>query len=83
MSDLPALPQTDILAQASQESLQELWARDPVDLSDQELDKLIQKLRENRLRFQQMESQPKPSKAAKPTAKALLANPPGLEDLGF
>lgn len=76
------LPQSLALAEASPESLAELFSRDPEGYSDQDLGKVIEALRAQRVRWAAAEATPKPQKEAAKKAKSLIAtmNP---EDLGL
>lgn len=55
---------TDLLAEASPASLEELMNRAP-DISDAEADRIIEYLREQRKKFATQEASPKPKKVTK------------------
>lgn len=94
MSDemkLPALPQQEI----SPEALDELFQRDPRDISDEEFEKIILHYRSQRGRFVQAEAKaqadgkkqtrmPKQENGKKePRSKATVPVPLSLADLGL
>jgi hypothetical protein len=65
----------DLLAEANPDSLSELFSRDPLALSDQDISLIVQKLRRDREKWQVAESKPKGKTSAHPDLN--------LEDLGF
>lgn len=64
-------PTSSPLAEAVPESLDELFSRNPLDLSEADLDKIIAKYRADRGRFAQADLEGKrvPATRAKPLAK--------------
>ncbi len=78
----PPLPVSTALAEASPESLSELFSRDPEGYSTQDLDRVILALREQRARWAATASAPKPPRSSKP-AGANLVSKVSLEDLGL
>lgn len=81
MADLPVaqgqIPQSNALAEASADSLSELFSRDPEGLSDQDLFKVVTRLREARVTWKNSEtaalSAPKEKKAVASKAASLIA----------
>lgn len=63
------LPQSDALAEATIDSIAELLSRDPEGYSPADRQKVIQALREQRVRWEKAQ-QDAPAKASKTTAKA-------------
>lgn len=68
------------LAKISPASLDELFSRDPLQLSDQDIDTIVGKLREQRLDWAAKEAQGKAPKAAKPSQAVKNMT---LDDLGL
>lgn len=80
------IPQSQLLAEASEDSLSELFSRDPEGFSRQDRDQIVAALRAQRARWAAAEAegkkaprQPK-AKAGAPTAVSTSLN---LEDLGL
>lgn len=61
---LPIIPASP-LAEVDPASLNELFSRDPLKLSDQDIDKMVEIYRAQRLRWKQEEATGGPKKAAK------------------
>lgn len=80
--------QVNPLTEASSTSLEELFSRDPLGLSDQDLDVIVAKLREERMRWQLAEAAgakvaPKATTQARLAKKVGGAVPSILADLGL
>lgn len=64
------LPSSNAISEATPDSLSELFSRDPEHFQDQDIDKIIATLRDQRARYQLAESTgakvPKPIKAPEP-----------------
>ena len=74
------------LLEAPATSLDELFARDPLDLSDADLAAIVTELRRQRVRWKQAEAEGKPARAAKAKAPKLTldqAKDLSLADLGL
>ena len=81
------IPQSQLLAEASEDSLSELFSRDPEGFTRQDRDQIVKALRAQRARFELAETegkkaprQPKAAAAAKPTSSTTSLD---LEDLGL
>jgi len=81
------IPQSQLLAEASEDSLSELFSRDPEGFTRQDRDQIVKALRAQRARFELAEAegkkaprQPKAAAAAKPTSSTTSLD---LEDLGL
>jgi len=72
MSDLPVTQSPFPLDQASPESLDELFSRDPLQLSDQDLDRIVAHLRAQRNQWKQEEA----SGAKQSKAKGVTSSGP-------
>ena len=77
------IPQSDALAEASPDSLSELFSRDPLGLGEADLDRIVATLREQRKRWQAAEQTaavraPRASKAPRAVPAVESA-----EDLGL
>lgn len=74
------------LDEATPESLNDLFSRDPLDLAEPDIEKIVQYLRSARERWDTAESQGKKSapRAAKAPAAKVSADPTmSLDDLGL
>ena len=69
---------TNPLAGVNPASLDELFSRDPLDLSDQEIEVITTELRRMRTKWMEAEAQGKTRGPVKAKAK-LLPAPPGLD----
>lgn len=85
----PEIPQSNALAEASSESLTELMSRDPEGYGKQDIAKIIEALRAQRARWDEMERQaaasgkPKRDKT-KADTQAILKKASGTaEDMGL
>ena len=79
------IPQSQLLAEASEDSLSELFSRDPEGFQRQDRDLIVKALRAQRARFELAEAEgkkaPRQLKAgAKPTSSSTSLD---LEDLGL
>jgi len=81
------IPQSQLLAEASEDSLSELFSRDPEGFTRQDRDQIVKALRAQRARFELAEAegkkaprQLKAGAAAKPTSSTTSLD---LEDLGL
>ena len=81
------IPQSQLLAEASEDSLSELFSRDPEGFTRQDRDQIVKALRAQRARFELAEAegkkaprQPKAAAVAKPTSSTTSLD---LEDLGL
>lgn len=75
------IPQSDALAEATTDSLSELFSRDPFGLSRIEFSRQIEALRAQRVKWEASD-QAKPQRAAKAAVKSLVASA-NAEDLGL
>lgn len=74
------------LLEAPATSLDELFSRDPLDLSDQDLSVIVVELRRQRVRWKQAEAEGKTARAPKAKAPKLTADQAqalSLADLGL
>jgi len=71
------------LAEASPRSLDEFFSRDPLDLSDQDLDVIVAELRRQRKQFLVAEAQPKAPRGASKAPKTPASLALELGDLGL
>jgi hypothetical protein len=76
------LPQSSALAEASPDSLTELLSRDPEHYQDQDLDRIIALLREQRVRWKAAEGA-KPPRVKSGGVKLGTATTATLDDLGL
>jgi hypothetical protein len=70
--------QPNPLSEASPDSLSELFARNPLQLSDQDIGKIVSELRRQREKWQVDEGKPKAKKASKAVKLDV-----SLDDLGI
>lgn len=82
----PSIPQSDALAEAQVDSISELCSRDPENLSQVDLARLVEALRAQRVKWAAGEAErltkPKTPKATSDKAKSLLAKS-SAGDLGL
>lgn len=81
---MPEIPKSNALAEAGTggESLSELLSRDPEGYQNQDLDRIIEALREQRKKWQMLDSEAKPRAKAKAQAVQLVTKL-SPEDLGI
>jgi len=72
-------PETTPIAEANPASLDELFSRDPLDLADTDLDKMVAELEAQRLAWESNKPATKVKAEAKTKAKAKLS----LADMGW
>lgn len=73
--ELGKLPESAALAEASEDSLADLFAKDPLKYSEQDIGKIVKELRAQRVRWQQAEQgKPAPGASKAPKAKPAPAN---------
>ena len=79
------IPQSPALAEASADSLSDLFSRDPETLSQTDFDRLISVLRAQRERWQatEAEAQAKPKRASAKAAGLVSSTTRSIEDLGL
>lgn len=77
------IPQSTALAEASADSLGELFSRDPEGYSDQDLDRVIAAYREQRVRWKAAEESGTTTRKATKTQVAMTATAAKAEDLGL
>lgn len=83
MTDLP-VPATNPMAEVSSNSLDELFDRDPLELSKQDLELIVQAFRAQRIRWEADGStEPKKAKAADKKANELENKNLSLDDLNL
>ena len=83
MTDLPQLPQSNALAEASPDSLTELFSRDPEQFSKQDRARIISAFREQRVKWQASEEAGgTKTKRASADPKSLLSQH-SADDLGL
>lgn len=78
---MPELPTSPALAEATTDSLSELFSRNPATYTDTDLDKICQVLREQRQRFVQAEATGTRVRAVK--APTPIPHGKSPEDLGI
>jgi hypothetical protein len=78
------IPQSTALAEASPDSLSELMSRDPEGFSRQDLDRLVEALRAQRVRWQAAEAEAQAS-GKRPNVRQpkVTASPASASDLGL
>lgn len=82
MTDTGEIPQSNALTAASPDSLGELLSRDPEGYQQQDLDRIIDELRQQRVRWQAAEATG--TRSSRASAKAMPAvSTASAEDLGL
>lgn len=80
MVDVPAQP----LVRPDPKLIQELFDKDPLDLTDQDLDLIIQEFRQDRMSYLQAEKAPKSkAKSSSSAAPAIPVQADLIADLGL
>ena len=77
------LPQSTVLSEASPESLQELWSRDPEGYQQQDIDRTVAEMRLHRERLEKAAlegKKPRQIKVLNPSHSIIPSNP---SDLGI